>query len=296
MQSRYSSARLTCPGQHLGDHAAEPHHQDAVGDVQQFLRLARHEDRGQAALGLAPHDVEHLLLRLHVDAPAGFVEEHHLRLRVQPVADDDLLLVAARQRGHRQHRVGHLDRPAPPPAAPRTAFRARGSARRARRSGRGWPGTDCHAPTASAPGPPPCGSPACSPGRAASSGADRAWSRRGPSSTISPASNGSAPKIARSTSVRPAPSSPAKPSTSPRCRSNETSSNTSRRPSPRTCSTGGRARCCGAAVARRARRRRTSSRRCAPAWCRASRSCRWRGRRAARCRCRRSRTARSCDA
>ena len=34
-----------------------------------------------------------------VDAARRFVEDQHLGLRLQPLADDDLLLVAARERG-----------------------------------------------------------------------------------------------------------------------------------------------------------------------------------------------------
>ncbi len=58
--------------------------------------------------------------------------------------------------------------------------------------------------------------------------------RRSPRTSTVPASYGSAPKTARATSVRPAPTSPARPTTSPACTSKLMSWKTPLRVSPRT--------------------------------------------------------------
>ena len=60
---------------------------------------------------------------------------------------------------------------------------------------RGWPGRGCRGWTGSGPGPPPCGSPGCSRGRALHRLGVRAR-RVAPSSGPCPPSSGSAPKIA----------------------------------------------------------------------------------------------------
>ena len=57
----------------------------------------------------AAHGAEDVGLGPDVDAAARLVHQQHLRPGHQRLADDDLLLVAARERGDLERRVGDLD-------------------------------------------------------------------------------------------------------------------------------------------------------------------------------------------
>ena len=50
------------------------------------------------SLGKVEDQLVDLVLRAHVDAAGGLVQQQDLRLGQQPAADDDLLLVAAGER------------------------------------------------------------------------------------------------------------------------------------------------------------------------------------------------------
>ncbi len=84
----------------VGDRAT-PHHEDAVGEAQELLDLRGHEEDRGAGVGQLPHQLVDLLLGPHVDPPGGLVEEHHRRRGQEPLAEDDLLLVASGKRPRR---------------------------------------------------------------------------------------------------------------------------------------------------------------------------------------------------
>src|SRR6478609_4326812 len=73
------------------------HDQDAVAHADQLLDFRRdHQDAG-AARGERVDDLVDLALGADIDAPRRLVEDEDARRTHQPFADDDLLLIAARQ-------------------------------------------------------------------------------------------------------------------------------------------------------------------------------------------------------
>ena len=75
------------------------HHQNPVGQQQQFRHFRAHGDDGQPARREIEDQLVDFLLRADIDATRRFVEQQHPWLHPEPLADHDLLLVAARQRG-----------------------------------------------------------------------------------------------------------------------------------------------------------------------------------------------------
>ena len=73
------------------------HDQDAVRHAENLLHLGAGEENGHAAFGQLLHQPIDLLLGAHVDAAGRLVEQEHARLQGQPLPQNHLLLVAARQ-------------------------------------------------------------------------------------------------------------------------------------------------------------------------------------------------------
>ncbi|BAB51502.1 mll4969 [Mesorhizobium japonicum MAFF 303099] len=81
------------------------HDGDAVGHADHLLHVAGDHQHGDAGIGQGAHQPVDFRLGADVDAARRLVEDHHLRVHGQPLAEHDLLLVAARQRaGARLHR------------------------------------------------------------------------------------------------------------------------------------------------------------------------------------------------
>ena len=78
-----------------GDEAAGVHDEDAVAHAEDLRQLGGdHQDR-HALLGEAAHQRVDLGLGADVDAAGRLVHDQDLRVGLQPLAEDDLLLVAA---------------------------------------------------------------------------------------------------------------------------------------------------------------------------------------------------------
>ena len=86
-----------------GQDARDPplaHHHHPVAHAEHLFHLgADHQDR-EALRGQGRHVAVDLRLGPHVDAPRGLVEDQHPGLHGQPLAQHDLLLVAAREVHH----------------------------------------------------------------------------------------------------------------------------------------------------------------------------------------------------
>ncbi len=85
-------------GDVVGDLALEDR-VDAVGDAEQFGQLARDEDDALPLRCEVLDDRVDLVLRAHVDAARGLVEDQQVGVGEHPLREDDLLLVAARELG-----------------------------------------------------------------------------------------------------------------------------------------------------------------------------------------------------
>ncbi len=93
----------------LAHDAAVIHDGDTVAAADQLVIVGRIEQDRRALVGeLAQQPVE-LLLGADIDAARRIVEQDDARLGHQPFGDDDLLLVAARQRRDRIARCADLD-------------------------------------------------------------------------------------------------------------------------------------------------------------------------------------------
>ncbi len=79
----------------LGHEAALAHDQDAVAHAQHLGQLAGDHEDAQALLGQLAHEPVDLGLGADVDAARGLVDDEQPGLAGQPLAHDDLLLVAA---------------------------------------------------------------------------------------------------------------------------------------------------------------------------------------------------------
>ena len=87
------------------DRVAAGHHDHAVAQSLELLGVARRDDHGHAAGGHLAQDAVDLRARADVDSLRRLVRDEDRRLGEQRARHDDLLLVAAGQRGH-----GRLDR------------------------------------------------------------------------------------------------------------------------------------------------------------------------------------------
>ena len=93
----------------LGGDATLVEDEDPVGHREDLGQVARDEDDPEARRGQLGDDPVDLDLGADVDAAGRLVEDQQARLRGQPFGEDDLLLVAARQRADHLLDAGHLD-------------------------------------------------------------------------------------------------------------------------------------------------------------------------------------------
>src|ERR1039457_5813594 len=91
---------LVCLGpRELGGDAAFPEHQHPVGHAEDLGQFGRDHQHGQSLGHQFVEEAVHLGLGADVDATGGFVDDEQRRAARQPLAEDGLLLVAARERG-----------------------------------------------------------------------------------------------------------------------------------------------------------------------------------------------------
>src|SRR6476660_5247629 len=76
---------------------AVTHHENAVAEAENLRELRGDHDDGGAAREQLAHQPIYLDLAAHVDAARWLVEEKQLGVRVEPLRDHDLLLVAPAQ-------------------------------------------------------------------------------------------------------------------------------------------------------------------------------------------------------
>ncbi len=79
------------------DQVSFPHHENSVTESQHFRQFGRHHQDGHALLGKVIDQGVDIGLAGHIDAARRFVDQEQLTARRQPAAQNDLLLVAARQ-------------------------------------------------------------------------------------------------------------------------------------------------------------------------------------------------------
>jgi hypothetical protein len=84
-----------------GHLAAFPHDQNAVAHREHLGQVRADQDDRHSPRGQVVDQLVDLDLGADVDTASRFVQNHDFRLRLQPLADDDLLLIAARQRRRR---------------------------------------------------------------------------------------------------------------------------------------------------------------------------------------------------
>ena len=119
-----------------------------------LVEIGGDEDDAEALRRETAHGAENLGLGADVDAAARLVHQQHLRVGHQRLADHDLLLIAARQRGDLLRGVGDLDRELAHRAAPIAASLARPRYENPRDElAAGWPWSDCRRPKESATSP-----------------------------------------------------------------------------------------------------------------------------------------------
>ena len=80
----------------LADDAPVAHDDDAVADADQLRHLGRNDDDRPALRGERDDEAIDLLLGADVDAARRFVDDDELRIELQHLGDQQLLLVAAR--------------------------------------------------------------------------------------------------------------------------------------------------------------------------------------------------------
>ena len=199
----------------VGRDPALAHHEDPVAHADDLGQLGRDHHDPDATGREVPQERVDLALRPDVHAAGRLVDEQDPAPGVQPLGEDDLLLVAARQVAHERARARRpdgepldvlLDGPSLAPSIDDAAGRHVPDARdrhvRRHRLAEQQAvrlavlGAAARCPARWPPAASRCG-PGCRP------------------TSISPASMGSAPWIARRTSVRPAPARPAIPTISP---------------------------------------------------------------------------------
>ena len=197
--------------------AAEPQHEDAVGDLEDVGQVVADHDDAEPALAQPPDQVEHLRRLGDAERGGGLVEQHDLRLAQQRAGDRDLLALARRRGGPTSQRTlgivtarlrEQLARPVLHARLVELARdRARARARPPRGRGTGWRRRrGCRR----APGP---GRRSRSPGRRRP-GAWRSRPAR-PSKRILPSSAAWMPAIDFTSVDLPAPLSPTRATTSP---------------------------------------------------------------------------------
>ena len=81
-----------------GDDLAPKHHKERVGKPDQLLEVGRNEQNPETATTGFSDVVPHCCLRTDIDAASGMGGEEQSGLREHLATDDELLLVAARER------------------------------------------------------------------------------------------------------------------------------------------------------------------------------------------------------
>ena len=203
--------------------AALRHDQDAVGEEQELGELGADHEDGEALGGQGADEGVDLLLGADVDAAGRLVEEEDARAGGEPLADDDLLLVAAGEGGGGLGDAGAADAEAADGVGRRRRPRRRGGGCR---SGRCAPseGSATLSRIESARSRPSAlrsSVTSAMPRRRAARGEGISTGR--PSRRMVPAERpGLAPKRVSRISVRPEPRRPPMPRTSPWWRSKST--------------------------------------------------------------------------
>ena len=86
-----------CAGRSIGPmrNLAIPHNEDAMAEPNGLLQSVRSQNDRETFTGQAADEFVNLLLGAHVEPARGMIEYENSRLGVQPLREDDLLLVAA---------------------------------------------------------------------------------------------------------------------------------------------------------------------------------------------------------
>ncbi len=103
-----ASLLISSPDQLAGD-ATFDHHEHPVTKAGQLLYFRRDDDHAGALGGKAAHNGVNIAACAHVHAARWLVQDDHLDRLGQPLPDDDLLLVAAREVAHRGVHRTRLD-------------------------------------------------------------------------------------------------------------------------------------------------------------------------------------------
>ena len=92
-----------------GDKASGDHDSDPVGQRHDLLKVGGDDEHGGAAIAFAPQDRVDLGFGAHVDADCRFIQNEDARGAREPFAEQNLLLVAAREQVDRPLPVGRLN-------------------------------------------------------------------------------------------------------------------------------------------------------------------------------------------
>ena len=84
------------------------HDTDAIGDAENLRHLGGDNDDRLPLLCHLYDQLIDLILGAHIDAAGGFVHQEHRGIPLQPFAEDDLLLVSAREAGNHVIRSRHF--------------------------------------------------------------------------------------------------------------------------------------------------------------------------------------------
>src|SRR5688572_336284 len=87
------------------------HDHDAIGDRQDFRKIARHHEYGQAAGGLAADHLVNLELRADVDTLGWLVEQQDAWVHGEPFREYHLLLIAAAEAVRQAIHIRRFDPP-----------------------------------------------------------------------------------------------------------------------------------------------------------------------------------------
>ena len=79
---------------YLIDNLSMAHDQDAMADFQQFFQFGGNKNGGNTFARLRPHDFKDLLFGIHIDPAGRFIIQHDFGAGIQPVPDNDFLLIA----------------------------------------------------------------------------------------------------------------------------------------------------------------------------------------------------------
>ena len=97
----------------LGDHDAPDEHEDAVAQRTELIVIRARAKNSCPADGDGADHRKDLLARPHVHSPRGLVQQQQRRLRLEPLAEERLLLVSPTQGAKQNPRVGGPHSPAP---------------------------------------------------------------------------------------------------------------------------------------------------------------------------------------